>query len=193
MLEEGVEPFEDLNREQLEDPLSDLDLNKVRAGIETRNSLVHECCVTRFEFKSPMLILAEEEEIPDEPQAPETHSKASDEPDWMEVIDFKFWSFEREQWRLLSCYWVDLLDLFIVECIAKKYIRKEFCIYDLFLNSLSLTICFCVGIVDRTDVVLVLSREEEAKLVGEERLKMSNVLISVPCWLVPDRTERLSK
>lgn len=192
-LEEGVEPFEDPDREQPEDPLSDPDPNKARAGIETRNSPAHERRVTRFELKSPTPTPAGEEEIPEEPQAPETHSEASDEPDRMEVIDFEFWSFEREQWRVSSRHWVDPSDPSIVERIAKKYIRKEFCIYDLSLNSLSPAICFRAGIADGTDAVFMLSREEEAKLVGEGRLKMSNVLTSVPRRLVPDRTERPSK
>ncbi|CBF84445.1 hypothetical protein AN9021.2 [Aspergillus nidulans FGSC A4] len=96
--------------------------------------------------------------------------------DRMELVEFTFWSLERGQWRRADHLWVDPADTFRVELIAKKYIWKDFSLYDRHWNSLSPAQCFRAATVDGSNAIFVVSEDEERRLQAEgRRMKMTQI------------------
>ncbi|KAJ5713569.1 uncharacterized protein N7483_010750 [Penicillium malachiteum] len=106
-------------------------------------------------------------------------------------IEFHFWSFERGEWQVVNSLWVNPSDTSHVESITKKYMRKEFSIYDRFLNSHSPKTCFAAGVADGNNTVFVLSKEEEDKLVAKGKMKRNKIIMLMPADR--DQSERATK
>ncbi|KAK5807568.1 hypothetical protein VI817_001826 [Penicillium citrinum] len=176
ILEENAKPSEDHDLGQQQISLSIVDLDETRTGIEAEDlQLQQNPRVTRFDLGGSTPMQAGKREVPTKTHspandAPASHAQPSETP---QRVEFKFWSYHNDEWYVSDRHWVDPTDPSIVERIAKKYMRKNFSIYDKSLNSLSPIMCFRAGVADGTHAVFVLSKQIEAKLVAEGRFRTS--------------------
>ena len=113
-----------------------------------------------------------------------------------DIVEISFWLFERGEWRPTNLVRVNMLDPSPVERIAKKYMWKEYLLYNVNLQSLSFAGCFHTAIADRNNTIFVISEEEESKLVADGQfIKDRRLLYSVSKLLdrVQSEPERQTK
>lgn len=176
ILEENAKPSEDHDLGQQQISPSIVDLDGTRTGIEAEDLQSQQTPrVTRFDLGGSTPMQAGKREVPTKTHspandAPASHAQPSETP---QRVEFTFWSYHNDEWYVSDRHWVDPTDPSIVERIAKKYMRKNFSIYDKSLNSLSPIMCFRAGVADGTHAVFVLSKQMEAKLVAEGRFRTS--------------------
>ncbi|KAJ5461024.1 uncharacterized protein N7458_002576 [Penicillium daleae] len=172
------ENFGENNGEKEQMPSSDPYIDNTRASSENENSPPREDPqIIEPELQNSSPTPAREDPISDEPHAPAKPSKPSDGSDKRAFVDFKFWCFENEEWRLADRHQVDPADPSLIERIARKYMRKKFRLYDQSLNSLSPKMCFRAGVADGTESVIMLSRASEEKLVKDGRFKTNDGVV----------------
>ncbi|OKP12985.1 hypothetical protein PENSUB_1328 [Penicillium subrubescens] len=129
-IEEEVNSFEDPAR-QRDKAVSNANLDQARAAMTDMDTPSH----TR------------EQPIHYEPPRPAAvHSSA--------VINFKFMSFERDQFRVADIIRVEPSDSKAVERSAIKYMRKGFALYNHLQHSVSPAMCFRAGTTDRATALL---------------------------------------
>jgi hypothetical protein len=93
-------------------------------------------------------------------------------------VEVSFWSFERGDWQLTNVVRVDPSDPSPVERVARKYMWKEYSLYDLNMQSVSPAECFHAATVDGNNRIFVISEDEERKLVAQGQLIKDRRLLS---------------
>ncbi|KAJ5883437.1 uncharacterized protein N7473_010323 [Penicillium subrubescens] len=161
-MEEEVDSFEDPAR-QRDKAVSNASPDQARAAMTDMDTPSH----------------AREQPIHHKPPRPAAvHSSA--------VIDFKFMSFDRDQFRVADIIRVEPSDTKAVERYAIKYMRKGFALYDHLQHSVSPAMCFRAGTADGINTIFMFSTEEERKLVDQKQLIGATALLP----RLPDKPER---
>ncbi|CAG8947720.1 unnamed protein product [Penicillium salamii] len=103
-------------------------------------------------------------------------------------IEIQLWSLERGEWRRSDRLHIDPSNPSLMERVAKKYLWKNYSLYDKDLHNLRPAQCYRAATADGSNALFVVSEHEEKKLAAEGRLvKEKNLL-----WMasrVLDRVE----
>lgn len=106
-----------------------------------------------------------------------------------ERVKISFWCYERGLWRRAD----RLTDPAEVQCVAQKYVWKDWSLYDRGGWQISPAQCIEAARVDGTNAVYLVSREEQEKQAAEGRHIMDKELLtSVPMALdeeIPNEEE----
>lgn len=94
-------------------------------------------------------------------------------------IEIQLWSLERGEWKRSDRIHIDPSDPSLMERVARKYLWKNYSLYDRNLHSLRPAQCFRAATADGSNALFVVSEHEENKLVAEGRLVKEKSLLGM--------------
>ncbi|RDH30832.1 hypothetical protein BDQ94DRAFT_180863 [Aspergillus welwitschiae] len=102
------------------------------------------------------------------------------------LVEISFWEFKGE-WKKSDCVRAGASSLRPLELMATKYLRKNYSLYDRNLHSLSPTQCYRAATADGSNVIFMISKDEEQKLASQGRITKDKQLLSLISRVLPEQ------